>query len=417
MKEAESRATAALWKPAIPVSRSYKRAGPAFELLEVREPRNPTPTTPFTHKPNPSCASSAPGKDWSISRIRASPIVTLVLRTAVVSRSLGSVSVSEITSRAGGGAEAATLGIDLRGHIRASELLEIVDILTGGAADFFPLSQGRQIAEDSQSVPSAKPKPSFLSGCIYEIRRQVSAFTSLVSSSPSPVGRDSLSTIVEDVPSVVKNFPSDSVLPVNGDANEEVSAAISLLGLVGSSNVIGIESFALRIIADVTFANAREEIVIAILKRSGAVPPECEGVWIPVEVARRIAGKHASHPLLSSIFNVQIEKRSIPPSLSLLPPPTPTPPVSRGKRRGSNTSNNEKEGQGFLIFESDGEDGDADEVGGDTDLTPPERSQSSLDQLPVLIDASKLSLIPPTSTTQPEKAAPIWMTSMENVYV
>ncbi|KAI8849963.1 hypothetical protein BC829DRAFT_442630 [Chytridium lagenaria] len=314
--------TAALWKPAAP----------------LREPRSTSTTDQM----------------WSLTRIRSAPVVTVTLRTAIVTRTTQSSVVSEITGR-----EGTSIGVDVRGFVRAEEVLEVL----------------------GEVEESGRGRGAFLGGCLSEIRRLVEGLRG----EKSPVDKDLKGEVKAEIE---RTAQTETVGVKAEDGSEEVNAAISLLGLVkAETGEVRGDSFALRIIADVTFANAREEVVVVVLRGSGAVPGECEGVWIPIEIARRIAGKHVSIPLLASLFNMQIEKRSIPPSLSLIPAPPPTPPVPRIKRKGSDTVKLEQEGQGFLNLESDGEEHEEDTA--DDVVSHPPASTAS-DVLPVLIDASKL---------------------------
>ncbi|KAJ3100980.1 hypothetical protein HDU97_001736 [Phlyctochytrium planicorne] len=503
MTEMEAAATAALWRPVTPFTRSYKRAGPAFELFEVHEPRNAVASSAGASAASPAVGAhvqaEAP-KDWSFSRIRTAPVITLQLRTAVVSRVTGTPMsvVSEVGGKAGAGAilpskipvgggtnvsspatsivsgssDVVTLGIDIRGHVRASDLLDIVDTLNAAASApvLLPTPNPVYTQDSSFGGPNqgalvgtafggaTKPKASFLSGCLSEIRRQVelmrpgtaSELVKTESIVPSPSEAHPLKNVENSAMSpkvkteaglekVASSSSSSSAPASNGDGGEdEVKAAISLLGLVSATDVSRtksapshFQSFALRFIADVTFSHAREELIVVVLKGGGAIPPECQGIWIPVEIARRIAGRHASIPLLASLFNIHIEKRSIPPSLSLLPPPPATPPhPARMKRKGSTNSivnEKEKDSQGFLIFESEGEEEEETSPGGEGDSFMSERmaSASSTEEVcPVIIDASQLMLIPPSPPSPGFEEAkryngniPIWMTNLDNVYV
>ncbi|KAJ3099291.1 hypothetical protein HDU96_010750 [Phlyctochytrium bullatum] len=452
--EPPSAATVGLWRRAAVVARSYKRGGPVFELLEVREPRNAGMSAVKQEEPEPqpqqqgvvSPTTTGRRGDWTLTRIRSAPVVTLTLRTAVVTRSASTCMVTEMPHRSGSsGSDVVTLGIDVRGHVRASELLEIVDALGGGE------QQGRGGSEEPGG--GSRSKPSFLSGCMAEIRRQVQAIevpavTGVAAGGGAAAGEErkkSISAVASPTESQSQGGFSSAASAVSGESNEEVDAAISLLGLVsanstkteagegdaaaaaagggaGGSGGGGLhlaeqkrgQSFALRIIADVTFANAREELVVVVLRSGNTVPPECEGVWIPIEIARRIAGKHTSVPLVASLFGFQIEKRTMPQSISLLPPPPQTPSVTRGKRRGSTTTT---EKEGYLIFESDGEEDEEmpDLMSQDQQLAAP-AGQSAADSLPVSIDHTELFLIP-SMVAMPESTGQIWMTTIEGVYV
>ncbi|KAJ3195701.1 hypothetical protein HK101_011288 [Irineochytrium annulatum] len=150
--------------------------------------------------------------------------------------------------------------------------------------------------------------------------------------------------------------------PTSPFRTTEVDAAISLMGMFmsggGERSPEPSQSFLVKL------RDGDEELRVAVLRGSEAVPPESEGVWVPIEFARGIVGpKWDQHPALA----VKVH-----------------PPRSNSGASASEDSNN-----------------------GDED------SSQTVAEPPVVIDPAQLTLINPLQPL----TTPLWLTSIDGIYV